>query len=220
VVLNGIEEIASRPDLVDRAVTLTLKAIPSTSRRTEGEFGASFQEAHPYILGGLLDAVVGGLHAAPSTRIAMLPRMADFALWATACESGLKLPQGSFLAAYARNRAESNTAAIEAAVIGPYLMELMAERPDGGWSGTATELLDEINRLAPDTVSKQRSWSKRANHLTGKLRSIAPNLVPKELKSPKNGLAGGEPSQSPAAKFLRMSPQKTVIIVIPSQSQA
>ena len=88
VILNGIEDIVTRPDLADRAVFLTLEPIPEERRRAEDEFWAAFEVERPRILGALLDAVVEGLKRLPETQLERLPRMADFALWATACETG------------------------------------------------------------------------------------------------------------------------------------
>jgi hypothetical protein len=53
----------------------------------------------PRILGVLLDAVAKGLGELPHTKLDKLPRMADFALWATACETAL-WPKGTFCSAY------------------------------------------------------------------------------------------------------------------------
>jgi hypothetical protein len=49
----------------------------------------------PRILGALLDAVVHGLRALGRVHLDRLPRMADFALWATACETAVS-PAGTF----------------------------------------------------------------------------------------------------------------------------
>src|SRR5215813_3849798 len=86
VILNGIEDIVTRPDLADRAVFLTLEPIPEDRRRPEQELWAAFEKERPRILSVLLDAVVQGLKMLPQTRLEKLPRMADFALWGTACE--------------------------------------------------------------------------------------------------------------------------------------
>src|SRR5271163_2970791 len=48
----------------------------------------------------------------PTTCITALPRMADFARWATACE-GAFWPPGTFIAAYNNNRAEAAEQLIE-----------------------------------------------------------------------------------------------------------
>ena len=64
VILNGIEDIVTRPDLADRAVFLTLEPIPEERRRPEAELWAAFEAERPRILGVLLDAVVRGPQAA------------------------------------------------------------------------------------------------------------------------------------------------------------
>ena len=62
-----------------------------------------FESARPRILGALLDAAVRGLQRLPTVRLTSLPRMADFALWATAYETAL-WPTGTFARAYDANR--------------------------------------------------------------------------------------------------------------------
>src|SRR5262249_53324906 len=113
VILNGIEDIVTRPDLADRAVFLTLEPIPEECRRPEAELWAAFEAERPRILGVLLDAVVEGLRRLPETRLPKLPRMADFALWVTACEAAL-WPAGAFWSAYCGNRDEAAEGVIDA----------------------------------------------------------------------------------------------------------
>jgi hypothetical protein len=79
VILNGIEDIVTRPDLADRAVFLTLEPIPEERRRPEQELWAAFEAERPRILGVLLDAVAKGLAQLQHTKLDRLPRMADFA---------------------------------------------------------------------------------------------------------------------------------------------
>src|SRR5207248_8305086 len=59
--LNGIEDVISRPDLADRAIFLMLAPIGEEHRRSETELWREFERAHPAILGALLDAVAHGL---------------------------------------------------------------------------------------------------------------------------------------------------------------
>ena len=80
VILNGIEDVVTRPDLADRGLFQTLNPIPEQHRRPEAELWAAFNAERPQILGVLLDAVVVGLGRLPETRLERLPRMADFAL--------------------------------------------------------------------------------------------------------------------------------------------
>jgi hypothetical protein len=88
IILNGIEDIVTRADLADRALLLTLEPIPKGRRRSEKDLWVAFEAEHPRILGALLDAVVEGLRRLPNTRLDELPRMADFALWATELRDG------------------------------------------------------------------------------------------------------------------------------------
>jgi hypothetical protein len=59
-----------------------------------------------------------------------LPRMADFALWATACETAL-WPAGTFARAYAANRRAAVGSLKEADPVTTCVRELMAERSSG-----------------------------------------------------------------------------------------
>jgi hypothetical protein len=100
VILNGIEQIVTRPDLADRAMSLTLEPIPEHRRRPEDELWPRVEVARPRILGVLLDAAVEGLKRLPTTHLPELPRMADFAKWASACETAL-WPAGTFVQPFA-----------------------------------------------------------------------------------------------------------------------
>src|SRR6516162_5466592 len=95
IVFNGIEDVVGRADLADRAIFLTLSPIGEEHRRSETELWREFERARPAILGALLDAAVHGLRTVGSVQLARLPRMADFTLWATACETSL-WPVGTF----------------------------------------------------------------------------------------------------------------------------
>lgn len=100
VILNGIEELATRSDLLDRAIVLTLAAIPDDRRQTQWELWQRFEQQRPGLLGALLDAVSWALRNIADVRLDHSPRMADFAQWATAAESALGLQHGDFMRAY------------------------------------------------------------------------------------------------------------------------
>src|SRR5215831_4048759 len=95
ILLNGIEDVISRSDLADRALFLTLPPIAGNRRRSERQLWRDFEIARPRILGALLDAVTHGLRNVVGIHLEELPRMADFALWATACETAF-CPAGTF----------------------------------------------------------------------------------------------------------------------------
>lgn len=47
ILLNGIEEVATRSDLLDRSIIVTLPTIPPDRRRTEAEIEHILQDSHP-----------------------------------------------------------------------------------------------------------------------------------------------------------------------------
>ncbi|WP_371055131.1 hypothetical protein [Rhodosalinus sp. K401] len=170
VILNGIEDIVTRPDLADRAVFLTLEAIPEDRRRPEAELWAAFEAERPRILGVLLDAVAEGLRRLPDTKLPKLPRMADFALWASACETAL-WPTGTFWSAYCGNRNEAVEGVIDADPVAAAVRAVMLERTE--WTGTASDLLGAIAEAAGERIAKSKTWPDSPRALSGRLRRAA-----------------------------------------------
>jgi hypothetical protein len=126
VILNGIEEVITRPDLADRTILLTLAPIVERQRRPETALWREFELARPHILGALLDATAHGLHMLPQVRLRRLPRMADFALWATACESAFR-PAGTLETAYSNNRRAAIENIVDADPVAAHVREIMAD---------------------------------------------------------------------------------------------
>ena len=118
----------------------------------------------------LLDAVAKGLAELPRTRLDKLPRMADFALWATACETAL-WPSGTFWSAYCGNRDEAVDGVIDADPIAAAVRALMQARTE--WTGTASDLLGALAEMAGERVAKSKTWPDSPRALAGRLRRAA-----------------------------------------------
>lgn len=106
----------------------------------------------------------------PQTKLEKLPRMADFALWATACETAL-WPAGTFWSAYCSNRDEAVEGVIDADPIAAAVRAVMLTRTE--WTGTASDLLGALAELAGDRVSKSKAWPDSPRALAGRLRRAA-----------------------------------------------
>jgi hypothetical protein len=173
VIINGIEEVATRPDLVDRAIMIVLRFIPPDKCRDEEEFKAAFEKVAPRIFGSLLDGLATGLDQIDSVKMADKPRMADFAKWGEAC--GRKFwPQGRFIEAYRANIGAAVETVLSASPVGDAVRRFMGTRMH--WTGTATKLLDELTDIVGEAGAKERSWPRRPNTLSGKLRRAAAPL--------------------------------------------
>jgi hypothetical protein len=174
VILNGIEELATRGDLLDRSLLVNLPAIPEHRRRNEAEFWGDFERVRPVTFGAMLDAVSEALRNVSLVTFDALPRMADFALWAMAGETALGLDSGQFMAAYSGNREAGNDLALEASPVARVVREFVLER--NCWTGTASDLLGELEGAADENIKRLKSWPKAPQSLSGQLKRLAPNL--------------------------------------------
>ncbi len=174
--VNGIDDLAIRPDLLDRCLNLTLPVILEQDRRDEEELKRTFNSVAPRIFGALLDAVSAAIRNLPTVSLERRPRMADFAKWSVAAESALGLASGAFLSAYLGNRDDSSVLAVESSAIGAALVTFMSGRNE--WRGTATQLLDELSNeeYSTDRSRRQKDWPKSARAVRSALERLAPNL--------------------------------------------
>jgi hypothetical protein len=138
VILNGITDVATRPDLLDHSIILRMPHIEEKDRKPESVIWEELDEAAPEVLGFLFNAVSSALNNLPATNLKKLPRMADFALWVTAAEKALGWEAGGFLKAYNDSRGDANRQALEASPVAAAVWRFMKDRDE--WRGTATEL--------------------------------------------------------------------------------
>lgn len=174
LLLTSIEEVATRSDLLDRCLIVWLPAIPEDRRRSEAELLEAYRKVRPQILGALLDAVSVALYRLPSIKVSALPRMADFALWATAAETAFGWPGGTFLAAYQANHESANDVALEASVVARPLLDLLEAQ--GEWTGSSRELLKRLEERLGDQTRRMSGWPKNPRSLSGHLKRLAPNF--------------------------------------------
>jgi hypothetical protein len=172
VILVGIDDFVARADLRDRSVFLNLPAIPRTRRRTERSFWPAFRADYPRILGGVLDAIVGGLRELPSVELKELPRMADFAEWGEATARGLGWGPGSFVSTYDDNRKAATEALLEDEPVATVVLALAKQGIN--WSGKPLDLYNTIMKIAGHGLGKR--WPKTISTFGNELRRIAPQL--------------------------------------------
>jgi hypothetical protein len=175
--IGSIKTVVTGPDLADRSLFLNLGPIPKEQRRSEREFWQSFERDRPKILGALLDGLVHGLRELQRIERLVaegtlpLPRMADFAMWANACE-GAFFPEGSFNAAYDRNRSKIGRMLVDAHDVANALRDYMERQPGHSWTGTFTDLLNELGKERTN-----KDWPKSAAALSGCLKEVRPWLT-------------------------------------------
>ncbi|MFI5300818.1 MAG: hypothetical protein ACHREM_22275 [Polyangiales bacterium] len=176
MVINGIDDLATRPDLAERALLISLPRIEKADREDEATFWKRFEAAAPRILGALLDGVSAALANVDSVVIDELPRMADFATWVTAAEPAFGWAPGTILGAYRRNRVEADADALDRDPVASLIPRLLRQMAGAPWEGTPTSLYQRLSGMADEAHKRAEGWPRAANSMTGKLRRIAPLL--------------------------------------------
>jgi hypothetical protein len=174
LILNGIDHLAERPDLADRALILNLPRIEDTERKEEKDLYAAYELERPFILGELLAAISAALANQPEVRLVRRPRMADFATFATAAEVPLGFQPGAFLDAYSGNRSEAVQETLESDAVGAAILAVISdEKHEGQWRGISKELLKQLEQIVEEGVKKTSAWPKTPRGLSSRLRRLA-----------------------------------------------
>ena len=174
MILNGIEDIASRADLISRSLIVRLPRIKDEARRSLDQLEQKFVELQPQLLGALCDAAVIALREQDDATLPQLPRMADFGKFVTAGEQRLGIGRGFIVQAMIDGQKQNDIDAVMMDDVAVRLIEFVGSKSNMFWKGTMTQLLGAIT---PDRAP--RSWpmtprvlSQRLNHLEPQLREI------------------------------------------------
>src|SRR5918995_4823542 len=161
IILNGIDDLATRGDLQERSLLVSLPSIPEEERREENSFWAEFEAARPRIFGTLLSGVSAALRNVDDVHLDQLPRMADFAVRAEAMQEAFGWEPGSFVEVYARNRKQASETLLSNEPLADAIRQTLhyAERVGETevW-GTATELLNRLATNVDDETKRSKAW--------------------------------------------------------------
>lgn len=181
VAINGIAQVVSRSDLLDRAIILNLSRIPDDSRIEFSKFWNDFEHDKPIILGGIFSVLSKAFTIRATLQLGNLPRMADFYRWGCAISEAMGFTKERFIQAYRDNIATQHDEAIEASPVALRIIEMMEQ--NSTWEGTATELLDMLNHDLPELFnSRSAGWPKAANSLSHSLQLLQPDLEDHDIK--------------------------------------
>jgi len=191
LIFNGIAEFATRADFLERALVVVLPTISPIHRRSMKKVTAEFEAEWPHIFSGLLDALAAALKNLSSVSTPELPRMADFALTAIAAEPACPWQPGEFLRAYHANLRQGHDIALEADPFALAMIEFgqgLRWRSDKRWSGTATELREQLMT----TAINMKDLPSTASALSTELRRLEPVLVTRgvEITFDRRGAGG------------------------------
>jgi len=173
IILTGIEDLATRGDLLDRSLLLYLPTISPTQRTPQQVLWSRYEALRPRLLGALLDAVALTLRRLPDVQLQQLPRMADFALWSVAASPVLGIEPEAFLDAYRQNQQATHELALADLPILAALRALLEKQCP--WEGTATELHYTLSQCYAPRL-RGSPWPTSARGLSNLLRRLTPSL--------------------------------------------
>ncbi len=174
IILNGINQIATRPDLIDRVISIDLPVI--TQRIDENEHQKKLEELSPSIFGGILDLFSKTLEILPSIDIdpEKLPRMADFTKLGEAMSQTMGNHPGTFLNLYIERRKESVLNILDSSPVAKAITGFV--NSEKSHVGTVADLLGRLNSEVRGFFEEDTLWPKSARGLANEMRRLAPAL--------------------------------------------
>lgn len=170
VIINGIDNVVTRPDLIDRSIVLYLPKIEEENKKKDAELLEGFTSDAPEIFAGLLDLFSKTLKILPCIDIEKPPRMMDFAYLGEAMLSTMS--DESFTEIYKQNRKASLAHSLDSSPAALAVIEMMQSRVKE-WEGTFKKLkalLEEQYRQDGE------GWPRSPKGLSSILRRSIPAL--------------------------------------------
>lgn len=167
---NGISELITRPDLLDRSLLIELPRIHSRDRQSEIILHNQFLNDYPKIFSGLMDLLTAVLRILPTVTLDEKPRMVDFACIGCALEKLGYVNGESFSDKYYAHYKANMVSCLEFSPVAVTLIEYMHDRVIidcnyigllkalsvlqyrrnlSGWSTSPKGLASELKRLEP-----------------------------------------------------------------------
>ncbi len=194
LVLNGIYNFVSQPDLADRSFRILLQPMKPENKKTEVQLKQDFNALLPELLGSLFTLSAKALAVQDDCVTKYPARLMDFSLWLAAIEKVLKQPEGVLQKAYLKNVKSIMAVSLEDDGLMNALKELLDECGEGVWRYTPAELLYAVEGASSgDTLPR------------------SPSALTKRLKDTKTSLAANDIHFSlgrDAERFIKISSTK------------
>ncbi|WP_225743660.1 hypothetical protein [Marinilactibacillus sp. Marseille-P9653] len=178
VILNGIDDISKRQDLVSRTVFIETPKLNPSKKKPESEIWKDFNKDFPYILGSLVNAVSVGLKN-KGTDNTPYARMQDYGRYIAECSEVLGWKTGYWQKIYPENQGQGIEQSINSDPFAFSLVDMMERLKQDEiftWTGIASELLEALSKDLPsEETAYNKAWPKY-NQVKSRLRRIAPLL--------------------------------------------
>lgn len=175
IAINGINQVITKADLLDRSILLKLQRITPDKRKSEEEIWQQFAQDRPKILGAIFKVLSEALKVRKDLVLTGLPRMADFTRWGYAIAEAAGYTGEQFLEAYRDNIALQNEEAIEASPVAQAIIVFMEDKDE--WESTPAQLLGALNAHSCSwDLKSSPGWPKEHVWMTRRINEVQPNL--------------------------------------------
>jgi hypothetical protein len=180
VILNGIKNVVTRTDLLDRFICLQLPLIDSSTRLASSDVAKQFAEMKPFVFGAILKWFSAALKMLPIVTAEKpdLPRKADFALLGEALARSLKKPKGEFFRLFDAAQNENTKHSVTSSPLGTAIVSFIAKYP-AGIKGTFDEVLTALraHMAANADGGKTTGWPETGKAFGNELRRLMPAMA-------------------------------------------
>ena len=171
VILNGIEDIASRDDLVRRSVILELSKIEDGNVVDDAEVMSDFREDVPAIFGALCTGLMTALKNINTVKINNITSMSRFCRWSGAAMPAFNWNADMFMENYHENLKRSYIAALDTSPFTAAIMKMFEDKPDTDWDGTPDKFREYLETIMYDNpIIRSKYWVKNAKGVTNAIR--------------------------------------------------
>lgn len=143
IIVNGISQIITQSDLLNRAIPIELS--PIEKRIVDDELRKNFSAAQPRLLGAMFDLLAKAMSIYPNVTRTNWPRMGSFVRWGYAISEALGngITGETYMEAYARVEKIQHDEALHANPLSVVLKWFMEDKDI--WTGSAGEFLARID---------------------------------------------------------------------------
>jgi hypothetical protein len=175
LILNGIDAVATKEDLLRRCFLVKLQR-PEV-RMSKAKLRQRRDQMAPGILGALCELLSDVLTLLPSiegTYDSNAESFVDFVELGLAVEQAMGWRPGTVLSVIEGTRSEAHQTALDASPVGQALQNLMATTPK--WEGTMRQLLYALRGQTEESIWKSKYFPQEANRLSSHLTRLETDL--------------------------------------------
>ena len=184
MVLNGIHPFISQSDLAQRCLPITLKPLSGSSRVSEKQLIAEFQNDLPVIHRGIFELIAKIMAHLPNAEVLYPERMLDFSRWIAAFELALDHPPetlGAIQREYSEALKQGQRSALQDNLLGATLIEFADSLKSLSWTGSPTDLYQELTAIVSIATSRSRDWPQNPIALSKRLHPLQPALLSQNI---------------------------------------